>query len=195
MLSADLFEGNRPSAVGSLGLPSKDGKKRSEHLWSSDEDTLLKILVERYPNNWLLVADSFNSSRVTISTDKRTPWECFERWSSRFGNGHRLHPDVNSPVNTERTPPPASTSAQGQMTTRGVKRLASMSVTQNQSPGAGLTSDTKKRRRHTFMYETMRKAAKKREAAQKASSELYFLLTVLSHSTFVSESTKGIQHS
>lgn len=167
--ASDLFEGNRPSAVGSLGLPSKDGKKRSEHLWSSDEDTLLKILVERYPNNWLLVADSFNSSRVTISTDKRTPWECFERWSSRFGNGHRLHPDVNSPVNTERTPPPASTSAQGQMTTRGVKRLASMSVTQNQSPGAGLTSDTKKRRRHTFMYETMRKAAKKREAAQKAS--------------------------
>ncbi|KAG1760047.1 hypothetical protein EDD22DRAFT_848778 [Suillus occidentalis] len=167
--ASDLFEGNRPFAVGSLGLPLKDGKKRSEHLWSSDEDTLLKILAERYPNNWLLVADSFNSSRVTISTDKRTPWECFERWSSRFGNGHRLHPDVNSPVNTERTPPPASTSAQGQMTTRGVKRLASMSVTQNQSPGAGLTSDTKKRRRHTFMYETMRKAAKKREAAQKAS--------------------------
>ncbi|KAG2061308.1 hypothetical protein BDR06DRAFT_986313 [Suillus hirtellus] len=166
---SDLFEGSRPSAVSSLGLPSKDGKKRSEHLWSSDEDSLLKTHVERYPNNWLLVADSFNSSRVTISTDKRTPWECFERWSSRFGSGHRVHPDVNSPVNTERTPPPASSSAQGQMTTRGVKRLASMSVTQNQSPGAGLTSDTKKRRRHTFMYETMRKAAKKREAAQKAS--------------------------
>ncbi|KAG1819471.1 uncharacterized protein BJ212DRAFT_1445930 [Suillus subaureus] len=156
--ASDLFEGSRPSAVGSLGLPSKDGKKRSEHLWSSDEDSLLKTLVERYPNNWLLVADSFNSSRVTISTDKRTPWECFERWSSRLGSGHRLHPDVNSPVNTERTPPPASTSAQGQMTTRGVKRLAT-----------GLTSDAKKRRRHTFMYETMRKAAKKREAAQKAS--------------------------
>lgn len=167
--ASDLFEGSRPSVVSSLGLPSKDGKKRSEHLWSSDEDSLLKTLVERYPNNWLLVADSFNSSRNTISTDKRTPWECFERWSSRFGSGHRLHPDVNSPVNAERTPPPASTSAQGQMTTRGVKRLASMSVTQNQSPGAGLTSDTKKRRRHTFMYETMRKAAKKREAAQKAS--------------------------
>ncbi|KAG1730571.1 hypothetical protein EDB19DRAFT_1929409 [Suillus lakei] len=167
--ASDLFEGSRPFAVSSLGLPSKDGKKRSEHLWSSDEDSLLKSLVDRYPNNWLLVADSFNSSRVTISTDKRTPWECFERWSSRFGSGHRFHPDVNSPVNAERTPPPASTSAQGQMTTRGVKRLASMSVTQNQSPGAGLTSDTKKRRRHTFMYETMRKAAKKREAAQKAS--------------------------
>ncbi|KAG2158054.1 uncharacterized protein EDB93DRAFT_742537 [Suillus bovinus] len=167
--ASDLFEGSRPSAVSPVGLPSKDGKKRSDHLWSSDEDSLLKTLVERYPNNWLLVADSYNSSRVTISTDKRTPWECFERWSSRFGSGHRVHPDVNSPVNTERTPPPASTSAQGQMTTRGVKRLASMSVTQNQSPGAGLTSDTKKRRRHTFMYETMRKATKKREAAQKAS--------------------------
>ncbi|KAG1749128.1 uncharacterized protein EDB91DRAFT_1235613 [Suillus paluster] len=160
--ASDLFEGSRPSAVNSLGLPPKDGKKRSDHIWSSDEDTLLKTFADRYPNNWLLVADSFNSSRVTISTDKRTPWECFERWSSCFGSGHRFHPD-------ERTPPPASTSAQGQMTTRGVKRLANMSVTQNQSPGAGLSSDTKKRRRHTFMYETMRKAAKKREAAQKAS--------------------------
>jgi len=52
-----------------------------------------------------------------------------------------------------------------------------MSVAQNQSTGAGQTSDTKKRRRHTFMYETMRKAVKKREAAQKVSSELlsYFI--------------------
>ncbi|KAG0706394.1 hypothetical protein DFH29DRAFT_171526 [Suillus ampliporus] len=171
--ASDLFEGSRPSAVSSLGLPPKDGKKRSDHIWSSDEDSLLKTLADRYPNNWLLVADSFNSSRVTISTDKRTHWECFEHWSSRFGSGNRFHSDVSSPVNAERTPPPASTSAQGQMTTRGVKRLANMSVTQNQSPGGGLSSDTKKRRRHTFMYETMRKAAKKREAAQKASSELH----------------------
>jgi len=169
MFSVDLFEGNRPSA----SLPPKDGKKRSEHIWSTDEDSLLKTLVDRYPNNWLLVADSFNSSRVTISTDKRSPWECFERWNSRFGSGQRFHPDVNSPANVESTPPPASTSAQGQMTTRGVKRLANMTVAQNQGTGAGQTSDTKKRRRHTFMYETMRKAAKKREAAQKASSEPY----------------------
>ncbi|OAX43813.1 hypothetical protein K503DRAFT_861974 [Rhizopogon vinicolor AM-OR11-026] len=163
--ASDLFEGSRSSAS-IIGLPPKDGKKRSGHIWSSDEDSLLKTLIDRYPNNWNLVADSFNSSRVTISTDRRTPWECFERWSSRFGSGHA---DVSSPANVECTPPPASTSAQGQMTTRGVKRLASMTVAQNQSTGAGQTSDTKKRRRHTFMYETMRKAAKKREAAQKAS--------------------------
>jgi hypothetical protein len=73
-----------------------------------------------------------------------------------------------------------------------------MSVAQNQSNGAAQTSDTKKRRRHTFMYETMRKAAKKREAAQKASSEFHSYFSACRPPThprkLASESTKGVQY-
>jgi hypothetical protein len=55
------------------------------------------------------------------------------------------------------------------MTTRGVKRLASASI----SSEVVHNSESKKRRRHILLQESMRRAAKKRaEAAQKVLSEL-----------------------
>ncbi|KAI6151055.1 hypothetical protein BKA82DRAFT_15598 [Pisolithus tinctorius] len=153
--------------------PPKDTKKRAEHAWSPEEDALLKRLADKYPNNWSLITDVFNSSRVAIPFDKRMPWECFERWNTKFG-GIRYgpsHPEVNSPAAAaaEGTPPPiASSTSQAQMTTRGVKRLASTSISQNQNTGL-ISSDMLKRRRHTLIYETIRKVAKKREITQKAS--------------------------
>ncbi|KAH7908579.1 hypothetical protein BJ138DRAFT_1157329 [Hygrophoropsis aurantiaca] len=176
-MTSELFDGMKPINLLTINptvLQPKDTKKRVEHVWSPNEDTLLKTLVERYPNNWSLIADSFNSSRVTISVDKRTPWECLERWNSRWGSGNRAGPssglpDISSPATKDETPPPATPSSQAQMTTRGVKRLASISVAQSQASGAGTgqTSDAKKRRRHALMYDTIRKTAKKRETAQK----------------------------
>ncbi|KAI6043009.1 hypothetical protein EDC04DRAFT_822644 [Pisolithus marmoratus] len=170
---SELFEGVRPQLISVLApQPPKDTKKRAEHAWSPEEDALLKRLADKYPNNWSLVTDVFNSSRVAIPFDKRMPWECFERWNTKFG-GTRcgpLHPEVNSPAAAaESSPPPvASSTSQAQMMTRGVKRLASASVSQNQNAGL-ISSDMLKRRRHTLMYETIRRVAKKREIAQKAS--------------------------
>ena len=172
---SDLFDGVRPQGISACpSNPPKDGKKRAEYAWNAEEDALLKHLVDKYPNNWLLVADSFNSSRVAISFDKRAPWECFERWNAKFG-GNRFgpsHAETSSSAIVDKSPPPISSSSQVQMTTRGVKRLANLSVSQSASLG-GLSSDTLKRRRHTLMYETIRKVAKKREAAQKASSTVF----------------------
>jgi chromatin modification-related protein VID21 len=38
-----------------------------------------------YPFNWPLIADSFNSEVVTIPTEKRLPYDCYERWDLNFG--------------------------------------------------------------------------------------------------------------
>lgn len=65
------------------------------------------------------------------------------------------------------TPAPA---ARDQMTTRGVKRLASVSVGGIASPG-GSAHEPKKRRRHNLMFDAIRKAAKKREQNQKATGK------------------------
>lgn len=185
----ELFDGVKPQTIGGIIIPHppKDNKKRLDHAWSPLEDVLLKSFVEKYPSNWTLVTDSFNSTRVTISIDKRTPWECFERWNLKFGSkpsGISGHADVTSPA--DGTPPPATPSTspqQVQMTTRGVKRLANINIAQGQvggvSPtGVTITSDTIKRRRHSLMYETIRKTAKKREAAQKAASSAFLLVVI-----------------
>ncbi|KAG9318171.1 hypothetical protein JVU11DRAFT_248 [Chiua virens] len=177
---SELFDGAKPQASIFVPHPPKDNKKRLDHAWTPAEDALLKSFVEKYTSNWTLVADSFNSARVTISIDKRTPWDCFERWNLKLGklSGVSALGDVTSPTVGDGTPPPTpstSTSAQIQMTTRGVKRLANISITQGQAGGAGATgvsisSDAIKRRRHSLMYETIRRTAKKREATQKAAS-------------------------
>ena len=139
----ELFDGVRPQTFGgTVALhPAKDNKKRLDHAWNASEDALLKSLVEKYPSNWTLVADSFNSACVTISIDKRTPWECFERWNLRLGgkpSGLSGHADVTSPTGVDGTSPPATPSTsiqQAQMTTRGVKRLANINIGQGQVGG------------------------------------------------------------
>jgi len=96
------------------------------------------------------------------------------------------HADVTSPAVVDGTPSPATPSTstqQVQMTTRGVKRLANINITQSQigagAPGVTISSDTIKRRRHSLMYETIRKTAKKREAAQKAASSAFLVVNCL----------------
>lgn len=134
---------------------------------------LLKSLTERYPGNWQLICDSFNSSRLAMSADKRSPWDCLERWRLKWGTSS--HQAQGTP--SELTPQAPSPETPSQMTTRGVRRLASANVNAanravSSGPANVSNSDTKKRRRHNLMYDTIRKAGKKREATQKANGML-----------------------
>lgn len=151
--------------------PPKDAKKRIlEYPWTAPEDSLLKSLADKFPNNWLLIAECFNASRVTLSTDRRTPWDCYERWSTKWGSGTTLKEVTEMPP-----PPPPST--QGQMTTRGVKRsVSAMQSPSSPSPSSiaptptALNTESRKRRRHQLIHETMRKAAKRREVTMKTTA-------------------------
>ena len=176
LAASDLFGGTRPPTSDRTLPPRepKDARRRmADQLWTPNDDTLLKTLVERYPNNWPLIADAFNSSRVTISIDERIPWDCYERWCIRWGGASSLSRDVaetsSSAIFDGATPPPVPP-PRDQMTTRGIKRLASVSVGANTSPG-GSANEPKKRRRHNLMFDAIRKAAKKREQNQKLNGE------------------------
>ncbi|THV07920.1 hypothetical protein K435DRAFT_741376 [Dendrothele bispora CBS 962.96] len=138
--------------------------KRVEHQWNTNDDALLRSLVDKYLNNWELIAESFNAISQTVKTDKRTSRDCQERWKERWGQDRRIVPEAPSALDS--TPPPQVVPATpNQITTRGVKRGASTSVS---SPAGMSTEPSKKRRRHTLMQDLVRKAAKKRaEALQK----------------------------
>ncbi|KAF7311528.1 hypothetical protein MKEN_01055100 [Mycena kentingensis (nom. inval.)] len=151
----------REAKDNNVGEAREPPKRVSMHIWTAPDDALLRTLVERYPNNWPLIAECYNSARVSISTDTRTARDCHDRWKE-------LAPrPVAAPV--EETVPPAllsAGSASSSMTTRGVKRLASASVS-GPAPASG--SDAKKRRRHHYIVESIRKVGKKRaELAAKA---------------------------
>lgn len=186
----------------SLALPGahRDNRKRpNEILWSSTEDSLLKNLAERYLNNWRLIADALNSSRIRTSVDLRTPFECAERWKARWSRPERslanngsMHGSLGSleevgasfgaspfsafALDASPAPPtPTSTTAStSQMTTRGIKRLAANSVSQSASSltvnTASNTVESRKRKRHGIINDMMRRTSKKREMTARANS-------------------------
>lgn len=170
-----LFDGNKSNSPGLpiLLLPGirkdpRSSKRAPEPVWNPTDDAILKRLVEKYPGNWILIADAFNSSRVTISTDRRSPAECYERWLELSGRTSEAHSqdDARSHPAAPATP----------MTTRGTKRTAAMasSATPVSTTVTNVTVESKRKRRHALLYEAMRKAMKKREANLKANGNVLY---------------------
>ncbi len=59
--------------------PAQPDVRAAMFMWTPDEDSYLMTLAKQYQNNWALVADLFNSTRLSTATDKREPWDCFDR--------------------------------------------------------------------------------------------------------------------
>ncbi|KAI1366971.1 hypothetical protein F5Y08DRAFT_337045 [Xylaria arbuscula] len=56
-------------------------ESRSSSQWTQAEDDELKSLVREYSYNWSLIFSILSTKSIFVSgADRRTPWECFERW-------------------------------------------------------------------------------------------------------------------
>ncbi|KAF2166590.1 hypothetical protein M409DRAFT_23224 [Zasmidium cellare ATCC 36951] len=54
---------------------------RNGSQWIQDDDQKLRKLAKEYSFNWSLIADEMAlPTRFKSSAERRTPWECFERW-------------------------------------------------------------------------------------------------------------------
>lgn len=135
-------------------LRDRDNRRRvSNHHWTATDDNLLKTYIDKFPYNWALIAEYFNSSRLTTSTDIRTPRDCLERWKDRWAR------DFRRPTDNITGDDPAANS---QVTTRGVKRITPSTPSSQEAGGTNASSESKKRRRHLLIQESIRKAMKKR---------------------------------
>ncbi|KAF8350819.1 hypothetical protein F5887DRAFT_941061 [Amanita rubescens] len=173
--SNELFENRANNAAAAFwqAAAMKGGdprRKSSDYVWSPNDDALLKSCIDKYPYNWYLIAECFNASRVTISTDKRSPRDCLERWREKWGSELRLRQAEANATPTGGDGSPST--SQNQMTTRGIKRQAGTSIA---SPGNGIPApgtEPRKRRRHLLVQDTIRKYTKKRiETLQKANAQ------------------------
>ncbi|MCJ1431722.1 chromatin modification- protein VID21 [Xylographa pallens] len=70
-----------------FSMPSQsffESRNCSQWTWAEDDE--LRKLVREYAYNWSLVSSSLTSpSLFSSGAERRTPWECFERWVSFEG--------------------------------------------------------------------------------------------------------------
>ena len=72
--------------------------------WSEDDDLCLIQLIVQYSFNWDLICDAFNATRSSINGEKRTSWDCHERWKQN--NLTSLSGQINSGIKIIRLFPP-----------------------------------------------------------------------------------------
>ena len=62
---------------------------RQQSQWTREDDHRLKQCVREYPFNWSLIAQVLSEqtmdSQYTSAYERRSPWECFERWTQLEG--------------------------------------------------------------------------------------------------------------
>lgn len=139
-------------------------QRAAELGWTPQDDAILKRLTEKYPGNWILITEAFNSHRVTIQTEKRTVADCYARFTRAFA---------------AEEPPATPQATTMQMTTRGVKRSYSTAISGSSvnltTPGGSQQVPPPKQRRRGLMQEALRRSSKKREAALKAQCQSRFV--------------------
>lgn len=66
-------------------------ESRSCSQWTISEDDELRTLVREYSYNWSLISSMLSTKSIFPSgAERRTPWECFERWVMLEGLPHDM---------------------------------------------------------------------------------------------------------
>ena len=134
---------------------------RTPSQWTYAEDDELRRLVREYAYNWSLISSCLSPSSIFASgAERRTPWECFERWVSLEGL-----PAEMSKINYFRAYhqrlQAAARSYEAQQTAlmqqHGNNQMPRRRSTQP------FTVDRRKNNKHIHLIDAMRKQAKKRE--------------------------------
>lgn len=141
-------------------------ESRQPSQWTQGEDDELRKLVREYAYNWSLISSCLSSSSMFSSgAERRTPWECFERWISLEGLPAEMsktqyfrayHSRLQAAQKTHEAQQQALQQHQGSNTPHLPMRRR---TTQPH------LVDQRKNDKHLRMLEAMRKLAKKRETA------------------------------
>lgn len=143
-------------------------ESRHSSQWTVSEDDELRRLVKEYSYNWSLISSCLTPpSFFTSGAERRTPWECFERWvgleglpadMSKTQYFRAYHQRLESAQRTVLAQQQAAQQQQQQQANNGqVQQPIRRRTTQP------LRVDRRRSSRHLALLDGMRKLAKKRE--------------------------------
>ncbi|KAK5653138.1 hypothetical protein OQA88_9237 [Cercophora sp. LCS_1] len=142
-------------------------ESRTASQWTWAEDDQLKSLVREYSYNWSLIASIVSTQSLFASgAERRTPWECFERWVSLeglpndFGKTPYFKTYQGRIDAAQKTIAQQNTAAQQQVGPNGA-----VTPVPRRRPTTTVRVERRRNQKHLALIDAMRKLAKKREAA------------------------------
>lgn len=155
-------------------------ESRQSSQWTQAEDDELKKFVKDFAYNWSLISSCLSSpSMFSSGAERRTPWECFERWISLEGL-----PVEMAKINYFRTYHQRLQFAQKTVEAQHQALQQQQGNNASQMPlrrrtTQPFTVERRKNARHLHLIDAMRKLAKKRETAiQKQQHGMFISLLV-----------------
>ncbi|KAB5558132.1 hypothetical protein GE09DRAFT_1058198 [Coniochaeta sp. 2T2.1] len=143
-------------------------ENRGASQWTVTEDDELRALVREYSYNWPLISSTISTkSLFTSASERRTPWECFERWVQL----EQLPADM-AKTQYFRTYQNRIEAAQ-----RVIHQFNQQNAQQQVGPNGAVTPvprrkqtlsirvERRRNQKHLALIDAMRKLAKKREVA------------------------------
>ena len=146
-------------------------ESRQSSQWTYAEDDELRHLVKEYSYNWSLISSCLSPPSVFSSgAERRTPWECFERWISLEGLPADMsktpyfrayHQRLEAAQRTVLAQHQAAQQQQQQQQQQGNNQQPQLPIRRRTTQP--LRVDRRRSSKHFAMLDAMRKLAKKRE--------------------------------
>ncbi|KAL7948367.1 hypothetical protein V8C42DRAFT_248141 [Trichoderma barbatum] len=138
---------------------------RSSSQWTVVEDDELRSLVREYSYNWSLISNLlFTKSLFASGAERRTPWECFERWINLEG----------LPADMQKTQYFKAYNSRIEAAQRVIAQQNQLAAQRASQDGGAVTPirrrqstplrvERRRNQKHLTLIDAMRKLAKKRE--------------------------------
>ncbi|OAA76408.1 large tegument protein [Akanthomyces lecanii RCEF 1005] len=141
---------------------------RSASQWTVAEDDELRGLVREYSYNWSLISSMLSTRSSFVSgPERRTPWECFERWISLEGLPADMQKTQYFKAYNGRIEAAQRIIAQqNQIAAQQASAAGSNVPALRRRPSVPVRVERRRSQKHLTLIDAMRKLAKKRETAQ-----------------------------
>lgn len=159
-------------------------------IWQNEDDVVLQRLCHQFPFNWQLISDSFNTVRRTLAIDRRSPWDCFQRWNKKWNPNPEKEPEKREAITADASVDPEGAAASSG--TGGTEGASAPAGELAGSPGGTKKNGknvlsildpkfegSKKKLRHAKLYEAMRKTAKRRDLSNRKAPRKFIFCILL----------------
>ncbi|CAM1502935.1 Fc.00g077110.m01.CDS01 [Cosmosporella sp. VM-42] len=140
-------------------------ENRSASQWTLAEDDELRNLVREYTYNWSLISSLLTSkSLFTSGAERRTPWECFERWINLEGLPSDMQKTQYFKAYNGRIEAAQRViMQQNQIAAQQASASGGAVTPVRRRPSTPLRVERRRNQKHMALIDAMRKLAKKRE--------------------------------